>query len=263
MMQQVSMSREQLTEELFDLQRKIQMIACTTSSYQPTYLPNYVDDELMIVDEKDCKECCDLIEKIVRGCDSYEESYLFRRVVTNELTWGVPNYETIQAICSFFADGRTIEIGSGLGFWSVLCMMNGLKVDCIYDDHSSHQSNSKQLEYPLNQRYITTGPLTDFDFDNVLIVWPSGERSGDEFNHAVTPVNDITNGNIKPKRIVFCGERIHFYEDGTTDETSTLTGSIEFHKILHTDYELVNNVNNPSWNSIYDSTFFYQRKEGI
>ncbi len=208
------------------------------------------------IDEPLVKEICDKLQEIVKNfCYSCEYSYRMRDVFTTELCWGVPNYEVISEITSFFSSGRTIEIGCGLGLWSALCEIHGFHIDCSYDDLSSHQNIDKKLDYPFPQELIRTKHLTEFDFDNVLIVWPTGEINK-------TPENDITNRKIIPKRIVFCGEGIDVNSDGTTDETSTLTGSIEFHRILAMEYNLIKVVHNPSWHSfVHDATFFYERKD--
>ena len=52
-MQSVSILREQLAKNILEIEQKIQQIAVTTASCQPIHLPNYEDDEVMVVDKKD------------------------------------------------------------------------------------------------------------------------------------------------------------------------------------------------------------------
>lgn len=165
-------------------------------------------------------------------------SFTFRSMFTDYFSWAIPTRQAITAIKNFVGIEPILEIGSGLGLWSLLLFLSG----CIImpQDNCEMKCHKKYVN-PSNVPYEKH--LRKDIFNVLFLCWPDYESS-----FAVDALRQFT-GN----KLVYIGE-----------QSGGCCADDEFFEEISKNWTRVPiDFSIPSWRGVYDDLYFYERKVPI
>lgn len=177
----------------------------------------------------------------VEGVLRYD--YDKRKETVEQMAWACPSVKALQEIKDFMGAGRLVEMGAGTGYWSHLLQLMGVA--------ATPYELYKGVENPYgHDNYFTTvwkGGIEHIykwegEGNGLFLCWPPYNQEMEE--HAI-----MTAVEANVEKLVYIGE----WEYGCTG-----TDQGKFLRSEH--YDLVKEVNIPSWPNIYDNLSLWTLK---
>ena len=212
--------------------------------------------------------------KIISEIESYKfdnsiiNSYTSRHIFTSNMSWSIPNNDTIELLCDFIEKGNVISIGSGLGLWEKLIELKSkiknYNINIITTDDLSWYPDKKLIIYKnIHNFKLCLKAESDKKNTNIKKLWkmPINLNHQDaikKYGHYDTlllswpPYDDNmayeTIKLFKGYKIIYIGEPI-----------GGCCGNDEFFDILEKEWMLIKEIKIPQWEGIHDSIFVYER----
>jgi hypothetical protein len=161
-----------------------------------------------------------------------------RHKLVREFAWAVPTETAINVIVKH---SPIVEMGAGTGYWGRLIAAAGGDITCYDIAPPGVVPNEYKHErqfYPV--RFGSPLTLEKYPDRTLLLIWPPYK----------TPMASSCLRAWEGKTLIYIGEgQYGCNADGL------------FFEILEADFELIEQVDIPSWGHIHDSMFVYQRRE--
>ena len=170
------------------------------------------------------------------------QEYYGRSKFTENLSWAIPDRESIMRIAEFIGGKTTLEVGSGNGLWAgllraVLEDNNGSVIPT--DNFSSHKFKESNCFVPV-ENLDSLEAVRKYPVDVLLLIWPPYEDS-----MAIECLREF-GGNF----LVYIGEG-----------NGGCTANDAFHDCLDEQWEEIDCLSIKQWNGIHDHLMLYTRKE--
>lgn len=161
-----------------------------------------------------------------------------RPVFTTHVSWAVPSPAAIEALVAVTGEGRLLEVGAGLGFWSRLLRDQGVQVIAT-DSFSTHQREAARAPWTAVLREEAVEAVHHHPADVLLLCWPPPKGS------MATDALRAFRGRV----VAYVGER----------GPHRVTGESTFFEALADGWIETSTVQIPNWPGFSDALTFYAR----
>ncbi|MES2504783.1 MAG: hypothetical protein V4534_07900 [Myxococcota bacterium] len=157
------------------------------------------------------------------------------RDLARQYAWAIPD---IPALRMLQKHSPIIEIGAGAGYWAHL--LSEMDVDIVaYDDFS--WTTRRKLWFPVKRMPIMP-PFERSEPRTLFLCWPPKK----------TGMATLTLHNY----LVFGGQKVIYVGEYSKDAA---TAEPEFFRLLEKHFELIEELEIPTWPGYHDRLFVYQR----
>lgn len=163
-----------------------------------------------------------------------------RDALIMQYAWAVPNQAAIETIARY---SPILELGAGSGYWASLIAAAGAQITCF--DNQSYCYSSKEwmyanrTHYAINQGDESVLLTGDYADHALMLCWPD---YADPFAANALKI-------YQGQTVIYIGE-----SDGGC------TGDNEFHDLLYTDFDEIEEVTIPQHYGLHDRLWVYRRK---
>jgi len=167
-----------------------------------------------------------------------------RNAAVEQWAWAVPSSEAIDAIAKL--QKPVIEIGAGRGYWAAMLEQAGVDIVAFdINPPTGHKVNMSHVEPGLffNVQEGTHEAVLQHQDRALMLCWPYYDLP------AAYDSIEAYEGDT----VIYVGE--------PKVGSSGCTGCEKFHESLRRDWEFVESVSIPRWDSIRDGLDIYRRKE--
>lgn len=194
-----------------------------------------------------CNTYLRIFERETREANYYELLKLRQKLV-RKYAWAIPNDEALETIAKY---GPVVEIGAGTGYWASLLAARGVDVRAFDSSPVRNGKNpyfetgketwglTMQAWFPVEQGQATVAAR--FPHRTLFLCWPPFD----------TGMARVALEAYRGDTVIFIGESL-----------GGCTGDEAFHEMLDEQFECVEAVAIPRWNSIHDSLTVWKRVPG-
>ncbi|AYV80888.1 MAG: hypothetical protein Harvfovirus9_18 [Harvfovirus sp.] len=173
------------------------------------------------------------VDNWVLSVDDFGQLVTFRK----HFGYSIPSNGAIQKMKKFIDGQKVLEIGAGMGLFAYLLSIE--KVDVVATDDYSWGTSSSGYNFMKIEKLSYAQAIARYiDRKILLIIWPP-------FND---PMAERALDLWKGDKIIYIGE-----------PKTYACATDRFFEILEADYELIETIDIPHIEGLFDKIYFYQR----